>query len=99
MRHALSGVAGRNENVLRIERIASDEGEIVDRLHNLARPVKLNLSDLRKTLARPAFEPAIPFVAVALLARLMVLAANDQNLMVVQALNSQVVIRIQRVPI
>src|SRR5687767_5408261 len=99
MRDALPGITSGDEDVIGIERIATDEGEIVGRFHYLTGPAKLNRASLRKTFACPLLEPRVTIGAVVGLAGLVVFTADDQHVVVLKALKPEVVIRIECVPV
>src|SRR5688500_2645879 len=99
MRDALPGITSGDEDVIGIQRIATDEGEIVGRFHYLTGPAKLNRASLRKTFACPLLEPRVTIGAVVGLAGLVVFTADDQHVVVLKALKPEVVIRIECVPV
>ena len=80
VRHAVARIAGDHVDVVGIERVVADERKAVDRLHHLSAPLVFDLTHHRETLARPAFEPRMPFVDVVGLSALVILAADDQQI-------------------
>ena len=65
--------------------IAADEGEAVDRLHHLPRPAVATLRP-RKSLARPRLSRVEALIGVVRLAGLVVLAADDEDVVSVAAI-------------
>ena len=82
MREPHAGVAGRDVDVLVVHGVVADEGEVVDRLHDLAAPVEFDLLHHREAAARPRLELAVALRRVVRLAALVVLAADDEQIVV-----------------
>src|SRR5689334_7533138 len=80
--HAVSGIAGCNPDVLIAAGITADVCHIVDRLDDLAGPTVLDTLDHWKPLAGPLLEPREAIVGVVGLSRLVILTADDQNLVI-----------------
>src|SRR5947207_15985031 len=85
-------MAGGDENVVSIAWIAADEGEAVNRLHHLAGPAILNSLDHWETISRPLLELTPALRAIMLLAGLVILAANDQDIRLLASFSAQVMV-------
>src|SRR4030095_1309723 len=72
--------ASSNKDIF-ISGIAPNEGKTINRFHDLPGPTELNFFN-RKTIARPLFEFSKALTSIMLLARLMVFAADNQNVIV-----------------
>jgi hypothetical protein len=80
--HALSGVTCRDVNIVGIARISTDEREPVDWFHTCPTS-DTQLHPFAETFARPLFEPCESFVPVILLSGLVILTADDQNVVAI----------------
>src|SRR5204862_6192067 len=99
VRHAHARIAGGDVDVVGVHRVLADEGQPVDRLHDLAGPAVLDRPALRPALAGPRLQAGEAAGGVALLAGLVVLAADDQQVRPAAAvLEAGVVVRGTRVP-
>src|SRR4030095_397949 len=102
MSHSLSGIARGNIDIVGIEWISPNECESVGWFHHLTGPTKLNLLYLREAIESPSLESLITLVSVVRLPGLMILDTNDQHveqIVVWVALNTNIVIGIERVPV
>src|SRR5215210_3260508 len=104
--HSVPGVSGRDVDMLIAARISPDVGHVVDWLHHLTRPPILHGLDHWKALAGPLFEALETLFSICCLTRFVVLATDDQDVVieltssaVLTLLYSDVVIGIRRIPI
>src|ERR1041385_9196912 len=80
MSHSHSRIAGSNKDIF-ISGITANEGETINWFHHLPGPTEVN-SFNRETIARPLLEFSEALTSIVLLARLMVFAADNQNVIV-----------------
>src|SRR4030095_4612815 len=80
MSHSHSRIAGSNKDIF-ISGIAANEGKTINRLHHLPGPTEFDFFN-RETIARPLLEFSKALTSIVLLARLMVFAADNQNVIV-----------------
>src|SRR5437016_11368530 len=81
MCHAVPGISGSDINIRFDPGVCSDEGETVDRFHNLTGPVVFGGSSHWESFAHPAVQAIEPIVGVIRLPRLVVFASHDDHLM------------------
>jgi hypothetical protein len=99
VRHALPGVAGRDQNAL-VTGINANEAAIIDRVHHLPGPARDLLADLWHALRDPGCERLETDGAVIGFTTLVVFATNDEVFGRSRAgLQADVVIRIGHVPV
>src|SRR5205085_12098235 len=98
MCHAVSSIAGHNINIF-VAGISSNKSKAVNGLHNLAGPAEFRLAGHEEALSRPSFQPAKSFLGIVGLARLMVLPADEEDLMLQFLLKPDIMKRVGGVPI
>ena len=101
MGHAVARIPRRDVHVVGVERIAPDERHPVDRLHDLARPAVLRRAEHRKPLPGPLLQAAVAHVGVVRLSRLVILAADDEEVasLVRATGHPRVVVWVRRIPV
>src|SRR4030095_11199592 len=95
MSHSHSRISGSNKDIF-ISGIAANEGKTINRLHNLPRPTEFDFFN-RKTSARPLLEFSKALTSIVLLARLMVFAADNQNVMVLTFFESNIMVGFRQI--
>src|SRR5207244_13053933 len=83
MRHAVAGITGSDKNISFVQRISADKGQTIYRLNYLSRPLKLDLFDDRKASSGPSFKRRESLVGAIGLAGFVILAPDDQDVMLV----------------
>ena len=79
VRQAHAGIARRDEHIFFVHRIAADEREAIDGFHTLAAPCELDFLHHRESRLRPTLEAGVALLCVVRLAALVVLTADNQQ--------------------
>jgi hypothetical protein len=101
VRHAHAAVAGGDVDVFLVHRVVADVREAIDGFHALTGPAKLDLAHHLESLARPLFQVVPATIRVVVMARLVVFAADDQDVVVLTCdrVRADVVVWVERVPV